>query len=77
MTAFDNATMITDDQPPEFTCSAVWGGKLSAREVFFSPVVWRGSAVWGSRTLFTNTVTALAVDGLSARVPGSKSRSAN
>ena len=51
MRAVDNALTIAGDKAPEFTCSAVWGGKLSSvsETCFGYPVIWRSSAVWGSR----------------------------
>lgn len=89
MKAVDITLMITGDQAPEWTCSAVWGGKMvtSAREAFLgSPMIWRSSAVWGSRALWmSNTIqpgavlrTSAVSKSMSAQGPGSKNaRGAN
>lgn len=59
MNAVDNALMTTGDQAPEFSCSAVWGGKLSARETVLGfPLVWQASAAWGSRVLMNEQARA-------------------
>ena len=52
----DNTLMIAGGEWPELTCSAVWGGKLSASP-FTYPSILRSSAVWGSRTFFVSGTT--------------------
>lgn len=58
MNAVESTPTITGTQTMEWTCSAVWGGKLrNANETFLaSPVIWRSSAVWGSRALWMSHI---------------------
>lgn len=64
MKAVDNALMITGDQAPEWTCSAVWGGKLlrTGETILGNPVIWKGSAVWGGRALSVSNMTEPCAD---------------
>ncbi len=57
MKAVDNTLMIAGGEEwPELTCSAVWGGKLSASPFTYLSIL-RSSAVCGSRTFFVHGTT--------------------
>ncbi len=68
MRAVDNALMITEEQAPEFNCSAVWGGKLlSASETSF-----------GSLTSKIQPCASFRMPAITPQEPGSKTaRGAN
>lgn len=58
MNLSEKTLMITPDAMPDCTCSAVWGGKRSITDDIctLDTVIWKSSAVWGSRTLWMSNV---------------------